>query len=92
MVEKDSQSARRREAAQRTADGVFAAWEKRTQLVKDETAAHSAANDAKTARLRALRLEKEKQDADEAAAGTPAQTTAATPAKKAAKIRRITIT
>jgi hypothetical protein len=89
--EKESQSARRREAAQRTADGVFAAWEKRTQLVKDETAAHSAANDAKTARLRALRLEKEKQDADEAAANAPTQAPV-TPAKKAAKIRRITIT
>ena len=69
--EKESQSARRREAAQRTADGVFAAWEKRTQLVKDETAAHSAANDAKTARLRALRLAKEAEDARIAAEAPP---------------------
>jgi len=52
----------------RTAKGVFDAWEKRTELVKLQTNAESAANDAKTIRLKALRLEKEKQDAIEAAA------------------------
>ncbi len=62
-----SQAARKRDAAQRTANGVFAVWEKRTALVKNEMAAESAANDAKTARLKALRLEKEKQDAETAA-------------------------
>ena len=44
------------------ADSLFKAWETRTQLVKKELVAASAANDAKTLRLRALRLEKERQD------------------------------
>jgi hypothetical protein len=50
----------------RTAKGVFETWEKRTQLVKTQTNAESAYNDAKTIRLKALRLEKEAQDAEEA--------------------------
>jgi hypothetical protein len=50
----------------RTAKGVFEAWEKRTELVKLQTSAESAHNDAKTIRLKALRLEKEAQDAEEA--------------------------
>jgi len=50
----------------RTAKGVFEAWEKRTELVKLQTTAESAHNDAKTIRLKALRLEKEAQDAEEA--------------------------
>lgn len=57
--------------AARTTKGVFDAWEKRTEMVKLQTNAESAANDAKTARLKALRLEKEKQDAIEAAANPP---------------------
>ena len=52
--------------APRTAKAVFAAWETRTALVKKEMAAESAANDAKTARLKALRLEKEARDAEAA--------------------------
>ena len=40
-------------------------------LVKQEMRAASDANDAKTARLKALRLEKEKQEAEEAAANPP---------------------
>ena len=68
----------------RTAKGVFDAWEKRTELVKLQTNAESAANDAKTIRLKALRLEKEKQDAEEAAANPkPA------PVKKRAAAKRI---
>jgi hypothetical protein len=43
-------------------DGLFKTSEGRTQQFKNELAAASAANDAKTARLRALRLEKERQD------------------------------
>jgi len=39
------------------------AWDNRTRQVKAESAAASAASDAKTARLKALRLEKERQDA-----------------------------
>lgn len=66
-----SRAARKQDAVQRTADGVFKAWETRTQLVKSELAAASAANDAKTARLRALRLEKERLDAEAAALEPP---------------------
>ena len=40
-------------------------------MVKLQTNAESAANDAKTARLKALRLEKERQEAIEAAANPP---------------------
>jgi hypothetical protein len=59
----------RQRHAPRTSDALASAWERRTQLVKDELAAASAATDAKTARLKALRLEKELQ---EAAAPKPA--------------------
>jgi hypothetical protein len=45
---------------------VFEAWEKRTALVKLQTNAESAANDAKTVKLRALRLAKEAEDAEAA--------------------------
>lgn len=38
----------------------------RTQLVKDQMAKESAANDAKTERLRALRLAKEAEDRETA--------------------------
>ncbi len=68
----------------RTTNSVQEVWEKRTALVKKQTDAESAANDAKTARLKALRLEKEKQDAAEAAANPPPPA----PAKKRA-VRRI---
>lgn len=50
-------------SAPRTSEALASAWERRTLLVKEELAAASAANDAKTQRLRALRLEKEQQDA-----------------------------
>ena len=49
-----------------TAQGVLEIWEKRTELVRLQTNAESAANDAKTARLKALRLEKEAQEAETA--------------------------
>jgi len=68
----------------RTAKGVFDAWEKRTEMVKLQTNAESAANDAKTIRLKALRLEKEKQDAEEAAANHKPP-----PVKKRATTKRI---
>ena len=55
----ESKASRAREAAGRTVRNVAQMWETRTALVKQEMAAESAANDAKTARLRALRLEKE---------------------------------
>jgi hypothetical protein len=56
----------RRKPAPRTADGVMQALDKRTELVRREVAAANAATDAKTARLKALRLEKEAQDAEAA--------------------------
>jgi len=62
-------------SASRTPSALAHVWEQRTQLVKQEMAAASAASDAKTLRLRALRLEKEKQDA-EIAASQPADATA----------------
>jgi hypothetical protein len=48
----------------RTSAAVASAWEQRTLLVKQERAATNAANDAKTARLRALRLERDRQEAN----------------------------
>lgn len=64
-------SSHNRAAAFRTANGVFEVWEARTKLVKQELAAASAANDAKTIRLRALRLEKERLDAEAARNNAP---------------------
>ncbi|MDB5740060.1 MAG: hypothetical protein JWP16_1100 [Alphaproteobacteria bacterium] len=64
----NSAAGRKRDAMMRTANGAFQAWQDRTDLVKQERAATNAANDAKTARLKALRLEKEEQDARDAAA------------------------
>ena len=81
----ETKASRQRDVAARTARSVAQAWEDRTALVRKEMAAESAANDAKTAKLRALRLEKEKHDAEAAkAAGV---TSAPAPKKKA--IRRI---
>lgn len=61
----ESKAARLRDAAVRTTRGLDQVWENRKTLVRQEMAAESAANDAKTARLRALRLEKEAQEAEE---------------------------
>ncbi len=58
-----SNSERSPTTGNRTASSVLEAWEKRTALVKHQNNAESAANDAKTARLKALRLEKERLDA-----------------------------
>ena len=80
----ETKAARERAAAVRNARGLDQVWEDRKSLVKKEMEAESAANDAKTARLRALRLEKEKQDA-EARLANPEP--AGAPGKK--RIRRI---
>jgi hypothetical protein len=53
----------RKRSAPRSPNALSEAWEIRTQQVKAETAAASAANDAKSARLKALRLEKEREEA-----------------------------
>jgi hypothetical protein len=79
---------RMRDQARQKANKAFHTWESRTQLVKTELAAASAANDAKTARLRALRLEKEQREA-EAAALAPAPAASTPPKPKAKPIKRI---
>ena len=55
-----------KKGVQRTANAVFEASERRSVQVKLQISAESAATDAKTARLRALRLEKEALDAEAA--------------------------
>jgi hypothetical protein len=53
------------------------AWERRTALVKQQASAESAANDAKTDRLRALRLAKEAADREAAPQAAPPKRVAA---------------
>ncbi|HXR95980.1 MAG TPA: hypothetical protein VN718_08875 [Rhizomicrobium sp.] len=60
----DTKAPATKEIVRRNADTYFVAWEKRTNLVKQQTQAESAAADAKTAKLRALRLAKEAADRD----------------------------
>lgn len=57
-----------REAARRNADTLFNGRQQRVAVAKQEAASQSAANDAKTIRLRALRLEKEAADLEAEAA------------------------
>lgn len=56
----------RRDAARRTAQSHFTHTERRDELVRAEIAKERAAVDAKTARLRALRLAKEATEKAEA--------------------------
>jgi hypothetical protein len=83
----DSPPTNRQKDAARTANGVFAAWEKRTALVKQQATAHSDASDAKTIRLKALRLEKEAADAE--AARIAAENAPPAPVKKRAVKRAV---
>ena len=69
----------------RTAGAAMQVWEQRKHLVKQELAAESAANDAKTSRLRALRMEKERLEAEAA----PETDDAAVKAKP--RIKRIVV-
>ena len=65
-----------RRDAPRTVDGASQIWQNRTGMMKQELAAANKAADAKTPRLKALRLEKEAQDAEAArleAANAPAK-------------------
>ena len=66
-----------------SADGPAQVWQTRTDLVKQEMAAANAAIDAKTARLKALRLEKEAKDAE--AAEIASKNPPPAPLKKRAK-------
>jgi hypothetical protein len=77
-------STKQRSAA-RSPSALSDAWDRRTSLVKQEQAAASAASDAKTARLKALRLEKERTEAE--AASDVAQTPA--PVRK--RVKRIVV-
>ena len=61
-----------RDAARKRAMNHFAASEQRESLVKQMIAAERAAVDAKSAKLRALRLAKEEADRAAAAANPPA--------------------
>ena len=63
----------------RTPGGLEQVWQTRTQMVKQQMDSESKANDAKTARLKALRLAQEQ----EAAAAAPP-----TKAKKPAKSKK----
>jgi len=77
-------STKQRSAA-RSPSALSDAWDRRTSLVKQELAAANAASDAKTARLKALRLEKERVDA-QAAAQSPET---ASPGRK--RVKRIVV-
>lgn len=77
-------STKQRSAA-RSPSALSDAWDRRTSLVKQEQAAASAASDAKTARLKALRLEKERVDAE--TASTAPETAA--PVRK--RVKRIVV-
>jgi hypothetical protein len=83
----DSKAAQKRDANLRTAHGASQVWENRKTQVMQEIAAENAANDAKTVRLKALRLEKEAQDAE--AARLAGDKPAAPPKKRA--VRRIVV-
>ena len=74
-------------SAPRSAGAISEAWERRTLLVRHELAATSAATDAKTARLKLLRLEKERQDAEAAACAPQIPK----PAARRARAKRVTI-
>jgi hypothetical protein len=66
MADSDSRSFQTKEAARKKANDHFQVWEDRKTLVKREMAAESAATDAKTARLKALRLAKEAENREAA--------------------------
>lgn len=50
----------------RSPGALAEAWDRRKLLVKGEVAAANAASDAKTVRLKALRLEKEREEGEAA--------------------------
>jgi hypothetical protein len=72
----DTRSATSREAARNRAQSHFAVAEQRDATVKQMIDSERAAMDAKTAKLRALRLAKEESDR-QAAANAPAAPVAA---------------
>jgi hypothetical protein len=79
MTDQNSPPLPAREVARKRANDHFQAWEDRTTLVKQALAAERAASEAKTARLRALRLAKEAEDRE---AGRLAAENAPAPTKR----------
>ena len=75
---------RDRDGARRRAESQFVVAERRDSLIKKELEAVRAASDAKTAKLRALRMAKEEEDRI-AAANEPA------PAPKVKKAKTVRI-
>jgi len=71
----------RQRSTPRTPGALEQVWQTRTEMVKQQMEAESKANDAKTARLKALRLAKEQQDAE---------TLKHAPAPKPVRPRRVT--
>ena len=51
-------------SASRSPDAQSKVWELRTRLVKDELDAERVASNAKTSKLKALRLKKKRQEAE----------------------------
>lgn len=80
-----------REAARTRAQSHFHAAERRDEMVRHELAKERAASDAKTARLRALRLAKEEEDriaAEAEALANPPKPKAKAKSKAAPKTKR----
>jgi hypothetical protein len=75
-----------RDTARRKAQNHFVVHEERTQLVKAMVAEENAASDAKTAKLRALRLAKEEADRQAALDAPPPAPKAKTPRAKVIKV------
>ena len=75
-----------KDGARKRAQNHFTATEQRDSLVKQMIASERAALDAKTAKLRALRLAKEEADRQAALDAPPAP-----PAAKKPRARRITV-
>jgi hypothetical protein len=72
----------KRRSAARTPGSLEQVWQTRTEMVKQQMESESKANDAKTARLKALRLAKELEDAE-------AQKNAPAPKPAAKRARRV---
>ena len=79
----------RREALRRNAQSHFTHSERRDELVRQEIEKERAAVDAKTAKLRALRLAKEATERDEADRSAAERTKAGVPVPKTTRKKRL---
>ncbi len=66
MAEQMSDAQKSRDAARRKADNHFTATEQRDAMIKSDLAKERTAFDARTIKLRALRMAKEAADKEEA--------------------------